>query len=124
MTEATAELHDVCEVDELEPGVVRVVELDGRPNVGVLRVRDGQLLAFGLMCPHKGGPLEKGQVRLGLSSRGPGDRLLDPEHCVLACPWHKWEFSLEDGRALFDKRRRLIMYPTVVNAGRVQLQLD
>jgi nitrite reductase (NADH) small subunit len=114
---------DVCELDALVPGVVRVVELEGRPNLGVVLV-NGELRAFGLLCPHKGGPLDKGVLRVGLSSDAPGQRALDPEHCVLACPWHKWEYSLEDGRALFDKRRRLIMYPAVVEAGRVRIQLD
>jgi nitrite reductase/ring-hydroxylating ferredoxin subunit len=118
-----AGLVDVCELDALVPGVIRVVQLDGRPDVGVVLV-NGQLRAFGLRCPHKGGPLAKGMIRVGLSSGGPGERALDPEHCVLACPWHKWEYSLQDGRALFDDRRRLIMYPTVVEAGRVHVQLD
>jgi nitrite reductase (NADH) small subunit len=117
------ELVDVCELDALVPGVVRVVELDGRPDVGVV-VFNGVLRAFGLMCPHRGGPLDKGILRVGLSSDGPGRRSLDPERCVLACPWHKWEYSLEDGRALFDERRRLIIYPTVVEAGRVRIRLD
>jgi nitrite reductase (NADH) small subunit len=116
-------LVDVCELDALRPGVIRVVELDGRPNVGVVLVND-ELRAFGLMCPHKGGPLDKGVVRAGLSSEGPGERRLDPERCVLACPWHKWEYSLEDGRALFDERRKLIMYPAVVESGRVRIRLD
>jgi nitrite reductase/ring-hydroxylating ferredoxin subunit len=116
-------LVDVCELDALVPSVVHVVEMEGRPNVGVVLV-NGELHAFGLLCPHKGGPLEKGMIRVGLSSDGPGERALDPRHCVLACPWHKWEYSLEDGRALFDDRRRLIMYPTTVEAGRVRIQLD
>jgi nitrite reductase (NADH) small subunit len=119
----TGTLVDVCALDALAPGVVRVVELDGRPDVGVVLV-NGELRAFGLMCPHKGGPLEKGDIRVGLSADAPGHRALDPEHCVLVCPWHKWEYSLEDGSALFDERRRLIMYPIVEDAGRVRLQLD
>lgn len=116
-------LVDVCELDALLPGVVRVVELEGRPNVGVV-LAGGKPRAFGLMCPHKGGPLEKGVIRVGLSSGGPGDRALHPDDCVLACPWHKWEYSLEDGRALFDDRRRLTMYPTVVEDGRVRINLE
>lgn len=123
LPETAAGLVDVCELDALVPGVVRVVELDGRPNVGVVLV-NGELRAFGLLCPHKGGPLEQGVIRVGLSADAPGERILDPEHCVLACPWHKWEYSLGDGRALFDERRRLVMYPTVVQAGRVRIQLD
>lgn len=118
-----AGLVDVCELDALEPGVIRVVEVGGRPSVGVALV-NGEPRAFGLMCPHKGGPLENGAIRVGLSSDGPGERALDPRHCVLVCPWHKWEYSLEDGRALFDERRRLTMYPTVVQAGRVRIALD
>jgi nitrite reductase (NADH) small subunit len=119
----TGTLVDVCTSDALAPGVVHVVELKGRPNVGVARV-NGELRAFGLLCPHKGGPLEKGLLRPGLSADAPGHRRLDPEHCVLVCPWHKWEYSLEDGRALFDERRRLIMYPIVEDAGHVRVQLD
>ena len=121
--DTAAGVIDVCQLDALVPGVVRVVELDGRPNVGVVLV-NGDLRAFGLICPHKGGPLDKGILRVGLSSDGPGERALDPGRCVLACPWHKWEYSLEDGRALFDERRRLTMYPTVVEAGRVRIRLD
>lgn len=116
-------LVDVCELDALVPGVVRVVERDGRPNVGIVLV-NGEPRAFGLMCPHRGGPLEKGVIRVGLNSGGPGARALDPQHCVLVCPWHKWEYSLQDGHALFDDRRKLVMYPIVVEAGRVQIQLD
>jgi nitrite reductase/ring-hydroxylating ferredoxin subunit len=123
VSDTAGRVVDVCELDELVPGVVRVVELDERPNVGVVLV-NGELRAFGLMCPHKGGPLEKGIIRDGLTSAGPGDRILDPQHCVLACPWHKWEYSLDDGRALYDKRRKLIMYPVAVKAGRVELHLD
>jgi nitrite reductase/ring-hydroxylating ferredoxin subunit len=114
---------DACALDALEPGVVRVVELDGRPNVGVV-LANGELRAFGVLCPHKGGPLDKGILRAGLSSEGPGQRALDPQQCVLVCPWHKWEYSMEDGRALFDGRRRLQMYPIVVEAGRVLIRLD
>lgn len=120
---ATGGLVDVCDLDALVPGVVRVVEIDGRPNVGVVLV-NGELRAFGLLCPHRGGPLEKGVIRVGLSADTPGERILDPQRCVLACPWHKWEYSLQDGRALFDQRRRLVMYPTVVQAGRVRIALD
>ena len=123
MPDTAGGLVDACELDALLPGVVRVVELEGRPNVGVVLV-NGEPRAFGLLCPHRGGPLEKGVIRVGLSSDDPGARTLDPRHCVLACPWHKWEYSLQDGRALFDDRRRLIMYPTVVEAGRVQIKLD
>jgi nitrite reductase/ring-hydroxylating ferredoxin subunit len=121
--DAAGGLVDVCDLDALVPGVVQVVELDGRPNVGVV-LAGGKLRAFGLLCPHRGGPLEKGVIRAGLSADAPGERTLDPQRCVLACPWHKWEYSLQDGRALFDQGRRLIMYPTVVQAGRVRIALD
>lgn len=121
--EAAGGLVDVCELDALAPGVVRVLELEGRPNVGVVLV-NGEPRAFGLSCPHKGGPLEKGVVRLGLRSDGPGRRILDPHDCVLVCPWHKWEYSLQNGRALLDQSRRLVMYPALVQSGRVRIALD
>ncbi len=116
------ELTDVCALAELTPGAIRVVELKGRPNVGLL-LTNGKVRAFGLMCPHKGAPLEWGTVRSGLSATAPGEVVLQADRCVLTCPWHNWEFSLEDGHALFDAKRRMRMYPAVVEGGRVRLQI-
>jgi nitrite reductase/ring-hydroxylating ferredoxin subunit len=123
-TEATGTLIDVCSVDELTSGEIYVFDRGKRPNIGLTRVR-GEVRAFGLICPHKGARLERGgRIRCDVRSLTPGEMELDPERPVLTCPWHNWEYSLEDGRALFDTRRRLRMFPAVIDAGRVLVRLE
>jgi nitrite reductase/ring-hydroxylating ferredoxin subunit len=120
--EPASRVVDFCDIGELVPGEIRVVELGDRPPVGVVSVGD-TVRAFGLMCPHRGGPLQKGSIRHAVSSDAPGDMALECERAVLACPWHNWEYSLDTGRALFDPRRRLIVHEVDVAGGRVLLRL-
>jgi nitrite reductase/ring-hydroxylating ferredoxin subunit len=113
----TVEIGDLSDLPE---GVIKVAELEGGRRVGVVRVGDG-VRAFSLRCPHRGGPLERGVIRRELTSRGPGDATVDAERCVLTCPWHKWEYSLETGSALFDDRRRIWVSECLVADGRVSI---
>ena len=65
---------------ELEPGVLKSVEIDGEP---ILLARFGETVcAVGGICPHAGAPLAEG--------------VLDGEQVI--CPWHKAAFSLKSGR--------------------------
>lgn len=80
----TAETIDVCAVEDLPPGSVKVIELDERPiaifNAG------GELYAIEDRCTHDDGTLAEGDF--------------DPESCIVACPRHGAEFDLRTGRAL------------------------
>lgn len=116
--------HDLCAFDELEPGVLREIEIRPGRTAGVVRVGDGVRI-FPAVCPHRGGPLVRGRVRprVTAASECPGERVLDATRLVLTCPWHNWEFDLEDeGQALFD-RRRLRFYDGEVVDGRVVVKL-
>ncbi|MDR3621294.1 MAG: Rieske 2Fe-2S domain-containing protein [Paludisphaera borealis] len=64
---------------ELPVGGAKEVEFDGR--VYALFNVEGAISAIDGICPHQGGPLADGQL----------------EGCLVACPWHGWEFNVQTG---------------------------
>jgi 3-phenylpropionate/trans-cinnamate dioxygenase ferredoxin subunit len=113
--------HDVCSVDDLEPGRPLLVRVEGL-EVVVVRVAD-EVFALRNVCPHQGASLAQGYVRPRYSSAS-ADSLsveVDRSQPVLVCPWHTWTFSLRDGRCLTDPRSRVRSYAATVEDGRVLL---
>ncbi len=71
----------VARLGDLRVDSPTVVEIDGRE---VVLVRTGDVVrALGNACPHKGGPLGLGEVRLG----------------AIVCPWHRFRFDLSTGQS-------------------------
>jgi nitrite reductase/ring-hydroxylating ferredoxin subunit/uncharacterized membrane protein len=70
---------EVLEEQALEEGVPKRVRAKNYPVL--LIKRSGRVLAIGAVCPHLGGPLDKGKIE--------GD--------TVTCPWHGSVFCLEDG---------------------------
>jgi nitrite reductase (NADH) small subunit len=110
---------DVCAVDDLPDGLVQEVAVNGR-KIGMVRVGDS-VHAFNAICPHHAGPLAKGRVVCAVGAQVPGVPILDSEKRVLMCPWHAWEFDLEDGVAVADPSLRMRVYPAEVCEGRVMV---
>jgi 3-phenylpropionate/trans-cinnamate dioxygenase ferredoxin subunit len=75
---------DVCPVEELPPGSVKIVTA-GLISIGVYNC-GGDLLAIEDRCSHDDGPLAEGDW--------------DEETCVVICPRHGANFDLRSGRAL------------------------
>ena len=75
---------DVCPVDELPPGEMRIVRA-GEIAVGVYNL-DGELYALEDRCSHDDGPLCEGDF--------------DPETGVVICPRHGANFDIRTGGAL------------------------
>jgi 3-phenylpropionate/trans-cinnamate dioxygenase ferredoxin component len=73
---------DVCPVDELPPGSVKIVR-EGDLAVGVFNAND-ELYALEDRCSHDDGPLAEGEF--------------DAETCVVICPRHGSEFDVRTGR--------------------------
>lgn len=71
----------VTSLAELEEGP-QLVNVAGK-KVLVARTVEG-VAAYRNVCPHQMGPVVEGR--------------LDDEANRVICPWHGWEFSLEDGR--------------------------
>ncbi len=75
---------DVCLLDELPPGTMRLVEAGGIA-VGVYNV-DGELYALEDRCSHDDGPLVEGEW--------------EPDVAQVICPRHGSRFDIRSGRAL------------------------
>jgi 3-phenylpropionate/trans-cinnamate dioxygenase ferredoxin component len=75
---------DVCSVDELPPGTMKLVER-GLDAVGVYNC-DGDYRAIEDRCSHDDGPLCEGDW--------------EPDECVVVCPRHGSRFDLASGRPL------------------------
>lgn len=70
------------QVEAPPPGCAIRLEVLGTP-VAVFNVQ-GKFRAIEARCPHRAGPLEKGQV----------------ESQTVTCPWHGSQFDLETGRVI------------------------
>jgi 3-phenylpropionate/trans-cinnamate dioxygenase ferredoxin component len=77
-------LIDVCPVEELPPGAVKIVRA-GQVAVGVFHL-DDEYYAIEDRCSHDDGPLAEGDF--------------DPENRVVICPRHGSQFDLRTGRPL------------------------
>lgn len=73
---------DVCPVEELPPGAVRIVR-EGDIAVGVFNA-GGELYAIEDRCSHDDGPLAEGEF--------------DEERCIVVCPRHGSEFDIRTGK--------------------------
>ncbi len=82
-----------CDVGELREGRGFVVKLtDGEP-VAIFR-HDGRLSAVSNLCAHQNGPLGEGRIVDG---------------CI-TCPWHGFQYRLEDGCAPPPFKERISTY--------------
>jgi len=115
---------DVGGVGEFRPNSVSLVTV-GRLQLGIVRWGEDEVFAVHNRCPHMAGPLCVGSLGPKLSCpTGDPDRLeIDHENPVLACPWHRWEFDLRTGRALWDPSYRMKTYPARIADGRVLVEV-
>ena len=102
----------VCHRDELQPGERRMVDHRGR-EIGVFNV-DGDLYAVRNYCAHAAAPLCVGTVSGVIYSDEPHTFAYDATTSVISCPWHHWEYRLEDGTCLTDPRSRVRTYDVTI----------
>ena len=112
--------------DFAEDDPVRL-EVDGRE---VCVVYDGEsFYALGNRCPHRLGPLHKGEVAKEVSEdventpSGQRPELIYNENKVLVCPWHGWEYDLATGAHAGDDSYGLPSYDVVVEETDVFISL-
>lgn len=105
--------YNLGPVTDFPEGEQRLVEVEGR-SIGVFNVK-GRLYALRNRCPHQGGPLCAGRVVARLESDRPGEYLYRDDQYLVECPWHGWEFDLQNGQSWFDpSRTRVRPYPVTV----------
>ena len=101
-------LFDVCPLDELPPGSMKLVPA-GSITVGVYNC-GGALYAIEDRCSHDDGPLCEGDW--------------DADTCVVVCPRHGANFDITSGRALtLPAYQPVDAYPVVVEDGFVRVDV-
>jgi 3-phenylpropionate/trans-cinnamate dioxygenase ferredoxin subunit len=104
---AITDAFDVCAVEDLPPGSVKVIELADRP-IAIFNAA-GELYAIEDRCTHDDGTLAEGDF--------------DQESCIVTCPRHGAEFDLQTGRALtLPAYLPVETFEVVVLDGRVRLR--
>ena len=99
---------DVCPVDELPPGTMKLVRA-GHLDVGVYNC-DGDLVAIEDRCSHDDGPLCEGDW--------------EPDECIVVCPRHGSRFDIRSGRPLtLPAYEPVAIYPVSVRDGVVVVEL-
>ena len=99
---------DVCPVDELPPGSVKIVHA-GDVSLGVYNL-DGEYYAIEDRCSHDDGPLCEGDF--------------DEEAGVVVCPRHGANFDIRTGRALtLPAFAPVSVYPVRVDDGTIKVEL-
>jgi nitrite reductase/ring-hydroxylating ferredoxin subunit len=88
----------VAEAAELREKQKLVVRVNGM-EVGLFHVH-GNFYAWRNVCPHAGAPVCLGRVTGTTLPTPVYEYEYGKEQQVLRCPWHGWEFDLEDGKHL------------------------
>lgn len=107
MSSDTATTQAVARVDDLTPGTMKMVTVDGHA-VALITTDDGAVHALDNACPHQGYGLVTGTLQLG---EGGG---------VVTCQWHNWKFDAATGRCL-QGEEDVACHPVTVADGEVRV---
>jgi nitrite reductase (NADH) small subunit len=108
----------VGRIEALPDGSVSSVTVRGR-SIAVVHA-SGEFYALRNACPHHGAPLCAGAVTGRMRPSGPHEYDYGDEESILRCPWHGYEFRLEDGRSpLYPDKLRVKTYRTEIEDGYV-----
>ncbi len=111
--------HDIGSIDDFQSGRAYPMSVGGR-QLAVVRNNDA-FYAFRDICPHQGAHLSSGLVSGSPKPCLPGDEIvLDKTGQIIVCPWHGWEFDLNNGDPLAEScRGQLKTYAVEVKSDRV-----
>ena len=100
---------DVCPVNELPPGQMRLVEWEDL-EIGVFNC-SGQVYAIEDRCSHDDGPLVEGE--------------LDQDKCTIECPRHGSLFDLKTGKPLtLPAYVPVETFPVIIEDETIKLEVD
>src|SRR3954453_10337568 len=101
---------EVCPVEELPPGSMKLIERGPFDAVGVYNC-DGRYRAIEDRCSHDDGPLCEGDW--------------EPDECIVVCPRHGSRFDIRTGQALtLPAYLPVETYPVRVEDGVVKVAVD
>ena len=103
------EVIEVCPVEDLQPGEVRLVEWEDL-EIGVFNCA-GTVYAIEDRCSHDDGPLVEGT--------------LDQDRCTIECPRHGSLFDLQTGKPLtLPAYIPVDTYPVIIEDEKIKLEVD
>lgn len=97
----------ICSLQVIEVGRADYVEYAGRP-LCVVRTGEEEARVVADTCPHAGASLSAGRVYDG----------------CLVCPWHAWEFRLDDGKCPDNEGIGIATYVSRVRGDAVEIAVD
>ncbi len=110
----------VAPLADLLAGERRLISAGGK-SIGVFNT-GARIVAVLNLCPHAFAPVCLGKVSgTTLPSRA-GEFIWGREGEILRCPWHGWEFDLNSGQCLTD-RRRLKQFPVVIRDDAIYVEV-
>ena len=118
--EAEPVKHVLFGAEDVAPGKMRAVEVDGIPIV-VVREANGQFHALRNSCPHRGAAVSGGFLMQKVVCSSSRDYKLDESTLVVRCPWHNYEYDVETGNCMVEGDRGLKVYSVAVENGQVVL---
>jgi 3-phenylpropionate/trans-cinnamate dioxygenase ferredoxin subunit len=108
-TDTSNELIEVCKLNDLAEGEMRIVEADGR-KIGVFHCAGGELFAIEDRCSHDDGPLAEGGF--------------DSSSCTVECPRHGSLFDLRTGKPrTLPAYRPVETFPVHLDGDQIKLEL-
>jgi 3-phenylpropionate/trans-cinnamate dioxygenase ferredoxin component len=103
------EILDICALDELPPGAMRLVEHDGL-EIGVFNC-EGTVYAIEDRCSHDDGPLVEG--------------ILDQQACTIECPRHGALFDLKTGNPrTLPAYQPVDTFPVIIDNDMIKLEVE
>ena len=104
-----AELIDICPLDDLPPGAMRLIEWEDL-EIAVVNCA-GEVLAIEDRCSHDDGNLVEGEV--------------DEDSCSIECPRHGSLFDLRTGKPLnLPAYVPVDTFPVSVTNGLIKIEVD
>lgn len=109
--------------EDFPAGKMTLLTVEGR-DIGVVRMKSGELKAMRNLCPHKGAPVCKGMITGTALPSSVGELVYGRDGEILVCPWHGYEFDLNDGVEIYKQNpTKLLMYPVAERDGQVLVTL-
>ena len=99
-------IDTALKLEDVPPGESRCLKL-GDVQVGLFHNEEG-LFAIDNLCPHRGAPMHEGLVTDG----------------YVTCPWHQWQFQLDDGVCRNIPKVQITTYPIEIRDGAIWIKVE
>jgi len=114
----------VSDSAQLNDGERKIVPVD-HTEVGVYRFH-GKHYAYENLCHHQGGPACEGLLMPKVEQVIAPDRTYERRsfnynEWHIVCPWHAWEYDLETGEYVVNRKIRLRKYDVAEKDGKIYL---